>query len=220
MQPEISRRCLSCGAAVRAGARFCPQCGELMDAGAPAAAGQETAAPETREDETPHAGEPTRETESPSEWMPPTKEYAAFAQSFESAPQGLQAGEAAAVETPPRAESPVPPADDMPRRPDDVPRRADDNSSFGAPPSLESPQSYVAAAADGDAGVEASAGDVRGRVARVREGTRARVEKMRDEAIVVLEETPDDSGLRFVLAAAALFVIFLLLLFLSTTVLR
>jgi hypothetical protein len=43
---------------------------------------------------------------------------------------------------------------------------------------------------------------------------------VREEAIVVLEETPDDSGLRFVLAAAALFVVFLLLLFLSITVLR
>jgi hypothetical protein len=64
------------------------------------------------------------------------------------------------------------------------------------------------------------AGDLRGRVARVREGTRVRVGRMREEAIVVLEETPDDSGLRFVLAAAALFVLFLVLLFLSTTVLR
>jgi hypothetical protein len=43
---------------------------------------------------------------------------------------------------------------------------------------------------------------------------------MRDEALVVLEEAPDDSGLRFVLTAAALFVIFLIILLLSTTVLR
>ena len=57
-------------------------------------------------------------------------------------------------------------------------------------------------------------------MARVREAGRARVGRMRDEAIVVLEETPDDSGLRFVLAAAALFGVFLLLLFLSTTLLR
>ncbi|HYH85115.1 MAG TPA: zinc ribbon domain-containing protein, partial [Pyrinomonadaceae bacterium] len=36
MQPEISRRCLKCGAAVRAGARFCPQCGqEFRGAGQP-----------------------------------------------------------------------------------------------------------------------------------------------------------------------------------------
>ncbi len=129
----------------------------------------------------------TREAESPSEWTPPTKEYAAFAQSFEGAAP-----------------------------------RADDNSTFSVPPSLESPRSYVADATGDEAGVEAAAvpGDVRGRVARVREGTRARVERMREEAIVVLEETPDDAGLRFVVAAAALFVVFLLLLFFSTTVLR
>src|SRR5438874_662304 len=30
MLPEISRRCTSCGGAVRAGARFCPQCGKVM----------------------------------------------------------------------------------------------------------------------------------------------------------------------------------------------
>lgn len=216
MQPEISRRCLSCGAAVRAGARFCPHCGELMDAGAPAAAvAQEAPAPEARDVETPHAVVTTSEAESPSEWTPPTKEYAAFAQSFEGAAPGAQAGETPAGALPQRTESPVP-------RAEDAPPRADDSSTFSAPSPLESPRPSVADAAEDEAGVEAAAvpGDARGRVARVREGTRARVEKMRDEAIVVLEETPDDSGLRFVLAAAALFVVFLLLLFLSTTVLR
>nr|MDQ5836850.1 hypothetical protein [Acidobacteriota bacterium] len=62
--------------------------------------------------------------------------------------------------------------------------------------------------------------EARGRGARVREGTRARVGKMRDEALVVLEEAPDDSGLRFVIAAVALFALFLFLLFLSTIVFR
>jgi len=68
--------------------------------------------------------------------------------------------------------------------------------------------------------------DSRGRVARARENTMARVEntklrvgKMRDEALVILEETPDDSGLRFVLFAVAVFLFFVLLLFFSTSVL-
>jgi hypothetical protein len=65
----------------------------------------------------------------------------------------------------------------------------------------------------------------RGRVERVREGTRgsrtrARVERVRDDALVALEETPDDSGLRFVLVTVFLFALFLLFLFLSVTVLR
>ena len=65
-----------------------------------------------------------------------------------------------------------------------------------------------------------AANDKRGRVARAREGARERVSRMRDDALVVLEETPDDSGLRFVVVAAVLFVLFLFFLFLSTTVLR
>jgi hypothetical protein len=84
----------------------------------------------------------------------------------------------------------------------------------------EAPSVAADAVVVADDGAAAAAESARGRVARVREGTRARVGKMKDEALVVLEETPDDSGLRFVVAAAALFLIFLLVLFLSTTVLR
>jgi hypothetical protein len=67
----------------------------------------------------------------------------------------------------------------------------------------------------------------RGRVARVREGTRARVEntrarveRVKDDALVALEETTDDSGLRFVAVAVFLFALTLLFLFLSVSVLR
>lgn len=52
----------------------------------------------------------------------------------------------------------------------------------------------------------------------VKENIMPRVGRMRDEALVVLEETPDDAGLRFVVIAAALFLLFLLFLFLSTTI--
>jgi hypothetical protein len=73
-----------------------------------------------------------------------------------------------------------------------------------------------------EVGGAAVAADVerRGRVARVREGARERVGRARDEALVALEETPDDSGLRFVVAAVVLFLLFAFLLLLSTTVLR
>src|SRR5215204_1330270 len=79
--PEISRRCRSCGAAVRAGGRFCPQCGEQVSDAADssaASAGQDSSAPETREVESLPVVGPTREVESPGEWTPPTKEYAVF----------------------------------------------------------------------------------------------------------------------------------------------
>ncbi|HWS53872.1 MAG TPA: hypothetical protein VN228_07090, partial [Pyrinomonadaceae bacterium] len=67
---------------------------------------------------------------------------------------------------------------------------------------------------------EAEGGRPRRAAARVRETVMPRVERMRDEAMVVLEESPDDSGLRFVVIAVALFALFLLFLLLSTTVLR
>jgi hypothetical protein len=50
----------------------------------------------------------------------------------------------------------------------------------------------------------------------VKENIMPRVERIRDEALFVLEETPDDAGLRFVVIAVVLFLLFLLLLFLST----
>jgi hypothetical protein len=74
---------------------------------------------------------------------------------------------------------------------------------------------------------DAASEERRGRVARVREGTRARVEntrarveRVKDDALVALEETPDDSGLRFVAVAVVLFVLFIVFLLLSVTVLR
>lgn len=230
--PEISRRCRSCGAAVRSGARFCPQCGVPMADAAVTAAEAGGGAPETREVESPRGPEPPREVEAPrkaeprreveapreavapGEWTPPTKEYAAFAQSFAGAGARPGADEtpAAGAQSPPAASasasSPGPRVEDLPRV--DV-----------EPAPTAFARSYVADGETG-AGVDEAdgAGDARGRVARVRDGTRARVGRMREEAIVVLEETPDDSGMRFVVAAAALFVVFLVLLFLSTTILR
>jgi len=195
--PEISRRCLTCGAAVRAESRFCHQCGQALGAEAASeghASGEVGAsAPPTREwSPQEQAAPPTKEWTPPTkEWTPPTREFAAFEQS-------KGAGE-------PQAVSPAPfgaPSDE------------------GAEPEAPAVSAAESRGEEGEAEDAARAGDLRGRVARVREGTRARVGRMREEAIVVLEETPDDSGLRFVLAAAALFVAFLVLLFLSTTVFR
>jgi len=193
MLPEISRRCLSCGAAVRAGVRFCPQCGKPFEAAeaAPPAAGERASVPPTGE-----RARPVEEKAAPrtKDWTPPTKEFAAFEQSRDVAAP------------PPASDAPLPVAAE-------AFEAGPESPVAGEPESREE----EAAEASEEAG---RAGDLRGRVARVREGTRARVGRMREEAIVVLEETPDDSGLRFVLAAAALFVLFLVLLFLSTTVLR
>ncbi len=49
MEPEIARRCKSCGAAIRARSAFCPQCGVVQteDGAQPAPAAAPSVAPET-----------------------------------------------------------------------------------------------------------------------------------------------------------------------------
>src|SRR4051812_38992864 len=68
--PEISRRCISCGAAVRAVARFCPQCGHPFEA--------EAAAPDVSEARA--SAPPTGEWSSQEKVAPATKEVSAFEQ--------------------------------------------------------------------------------------------------------------------------------------------
>jgi hypothetical protein len=140
----------------------------------------------------------TRDMRAPHGWATPTKEFSVFAQSLGGAKQE----ESLASPSPSNEEG----------------AHAGANANVGA-------DIKVGAAADADA--SAAVEDRRGRVARVRETTRARVdqtrarvEKMKDDAIVALEETPDDSGLRFVIVAVVVFVLSLLILLLSVTVLR
>jgi hypothetical protein len=46
MEPEIARRCSACGASVRGGAFFCPQCGKPLKAGAPGVVSSAAETPE------------------------------------------------------------------------------------------------------------------------------------------------------------------------------
>jgi hypothetical protein len=229
MLPEISRRCLVCGASVRAEARFCPQCGgnlmarereegaqrsgsdspptrEFKSAGTTpqtngaraADAGQAPAPPPTREhaalrDEREHrAGRDEREPRTPA------NERGTVPASRETGATVREQGEAQS----PRARREVPPTRD----------RAGLDAA-GAEEAL-----------DEEAAEEEGAGESRrvraaARVREVRESLKPRVEKMREDALVALEEAPDDSGLRFVLIAAGLFGLFVLFLVLSIAVL-
>ena len=104
-----------------------------------------------------------------------------------------------------------------------------ESGAIGLAPSLQNEAGAAAAAAsmvEDDDAAASFEGDGRGRVARAKENARVRVEstkvraaKMRDEALVAIEETPDDSGLRFILVAVAVFLLFVLFLFFSTRVL-
>jgi hypothetical protein len=106
-----------------------------------------------------------------------------------------------------------------------APSEAESGGAAGQFASASSQQNVLSQQSEPEGGETAE--EKRGRVARVREGTRARVEntrarveRVKGDALVALEETPDDSGLRFVAVAVVLFALFLLFLLLSVTVLR
>ncbi len=188
-QPEISRRCLSCGASVRAGARFCPQCGEAMkDDGQQAAASENQTTDVTGRGAAPEAPSRREVATAFESWKeearqtPPASSSSTSASATSSSTTSALSSSSAA-------------------------RREGVDESAGI--------SNVSATAEGGAvvGVEAKR---RRAGAVVKENIMPRVERMREEALVVLEETPDDAGLRFVAAAVVLFLLFLLFLFLST----
>ncbi|HST51860.1 MAG TPA: zinc ribbon domain-containing protein [Pyrinomonadaceae bacterium] len=212
--PEISRRCLSCGAAVRAGARFCPQCGKSVNDESPVAqaaegfggaSGNGDAAGGANESAAPT----TRDTEAPHGWATPAREFSTFAGDLDFDKSGEEKNVVRAASDEAAASARAPDAGFDPAKTTPIIR----------PPETVGMNSAAGAAAD-LVETDASADDRRGRAAGVREGTRTRAQRFGDDARVALEERPDDGGLWFVVAAAVLFVTFLVFLFLSTTVLR
>ena len=192
-EPEISHRCTSCGVSIRGHALFCPQCGEPF--------ARSTEIPRQIEDGHPApAAEANRNT----------------------APQ-LVNGEAAG-------------------RPDVGPlRRRSDRSggqtTQGSPtvqpaarPAAKQDNSAATKSADPRrevAGRTGPAGDkARKRIQRattaardaLEDNVRPQVERIRHASTVVLEEASYDPSLRFILIAAALFVLFVVLLVISKVI--
>ena len=168
MLPEISRRCLGCGASVRASARYCPQCGSGLFEKSGGAATEADARGAVSE-------------------LAKTR---AAAEKLEGA--------------------------DVPLRPDLAATRDAKPSPTNAEPAPPSNESRGEAAA---AKVAGAVGATRRRAASVvKESIAPHVERVRDRSIVMLEEAPDDSGLRFVIIAAVLFALFIFLLVLSTVI--
>ena len=204
-QPEISRRCLSCGASVRAAARFCPQCGALMKDGAQASA----------------AGSGTTDEARPTSEAPSRREVKSAFETWREEARPTTHLTATSEEKEERGVSPAPPTVEEPAvRAGASSESAGEEVSRPFAPAArregvdEGVGGSNVAAAEG-AGVAESARRRRAG-AVVKENIMPRVERMREEALVVLEETPDDAGLRFVAAAVVLFLLFLLFLFLST----
>ncbi|HEX5706972.1 MAG TPA: zinc ribbon domain-containing protein [Pyrinomonadaceae bacterium] len=203
--PEISRRCRACGASVRAGGRFCQQCGTKLGEGEAAAAVAESDAAmidtvrerdEARAADAPHATSPRdAQTSSPQD-----------AQT--SSPQDARA----LNPREPKASNAV--ASDSPsgifQRPHAPPRAtpAPDEAQKGVPDSAAPAPAPGAASADAPL--------ARGRrAAAMRESLRPRVERVRDASMGVIEEASEDTGLRFVLISVGVFLLFLLLLLLN-----
>ncbi len=187
--PEISQRCLSCGASVRAGARFCPQCGAEMSLDEPAAIAQ--------------SGTGVSE-------QPPEKELNVEGATAVGEDDFLLEEDWKKFEE--RDISHIGKTGDQAMTTTTKDAAASLTESDGE--AAVTPPRAAATTMDGGTGAKVgrAAASVRDSVGVV---VRPRVERVRAASSVVLEEASEDSGLRFVIIAVLLFLVFLLFLLLS-----
>ncbi|HVF51785.1 MAG TPA: hypothetical protein VNA19_17000 [Pyrinomonadaceae bacterium] len=203
---------------MRAGSIYCPQCGQRMsDAEAAPVRELDVEAAPPREDskQTPLTGEAVRET----------------FQTWEAATSSpdLKPSSATASERESRGFAPPAPDDNSQENsPAQSRERVSQESTTSASRRLDAgthaPERDVAAPAKSESPVSQSnvveprtetATAKRRRTAVImEENVRPRVEKLREASMGVLEDASEDSGLRFVLVALALFLLALLFIFL------
>lgn len=244
MEPEIARRCQTCGASVRGAARFCPQCGQTMsderdDAGAEANAAR--AQPRAKSALVDQAERVANSLSGRLAAREPGVTAAATATapvedvvSLDPEPiatthavQSLAMTEAQEPGASARADAPggrvnapaaevAPEAEDAARAPVET-SRADERGAPSVPTqgALADPVPGTSEAQAESAGDGRGAGGVRRRAAAVGESVRPRVEKLREASVVVFDEAAEDPGMRFVVIAAFLFVVALLILLFS-----
>ncbi|MCA1565156.1 MAG: zinc-ribbon domain-containing protein [Acidobacteria bacterium] len=202
-EPEIARRCLSCGASVRGHASFCPQCGSRL-AGAttegenhPAAAmtgAMDEPRPPARGSSSMLVEEAARVAATLNDKLPTLSEETAASGNHKPAPERE-------LEPPETREEAATPG-------------AHTRQSFAGEDSVAEPATET---------TTASPAETRGRIGRraatvgasVGENLRPRVEKLREASTVVLDEAADDPGTRFVIIAVVLFLLFLFILLFS-----
>ena len=202
MEPEIARRCKSCGAAIRPRSAFCPQCGEAVAEGGAAQAEASSPASPSAAPEQPQPAatdyRPQVDTIAPPLPAPPSKAVVATEQPSQ-------------IEAPSQAEAPAP-----------VDAREGDAAAAVAPVENASRAGALAAGAVVGAAPAPTPGvpekqqrvTASGREA-FDERARPRGEKLRRASTVVLDEAAADPSLRFVLVAIALIILSLLLLLLG-----
>jgi cobalamin biosynthesis Mg chelatase CobN len=189
---------MRCGAAVRGRARFCPQCGlEMSEAptlNRPAAAlGEEQA----------HASsgrlvdEAERVALALNDSLPPTAADAG------NVPSKLEQRNQTGVQAQAQTQTPQPTAQTQ-------------TAANGSTTPLANAALMSETNKDRSAQAAHTAADTSSsRLNSVRSRAGERVERLREASVVVFDEAHDDPALRFVLVAAALFVIFLLILLFS-----
>jgi endogenous inhibitor of DNA gyrase (YacG/DUF329 family) len=177
-QPEIARRCPTCGASIREVSLFCPQCGKQL--------------PKRDLGETQPLGS------------------ALNSQAEKTAPLSPRAANDSAVE-PGMETRKNPPVSPMKQSPKQAQQRPKKEAAVKGP----------ATEARGSVG-QAARGAVGARIQRATTLARGvegnvthRVQKVREISSVVIDEAGDDPSLRFVLVAAVLFVLFLIIVVLN-----
>jgi len=154
-EPEIARRCLSCGASVRHRASFCPQCGQVL---------------EQRESD-PNVEQPDEEP------PPPDVTQPIITQTAPHDPVPL------ALETKPLIQKPL----QRPPTVEELPDR----------PTAPMPKPTVVGLPD---------------------HTMGRVERIKKVSTVMIDQAAYDPSLRFLLVAAGLFILFVILMILSKVI--
>ncbi len=195
MEPEIARRCKSCGAAIRARSAYCPQCGVAQAAAhtqpAPSSASS-AAPPETSQHQTTDS-RPGAETISSATQAEIPLQTEAAVKTETAAPENARGRDAASPETPPS----------IGNQPHTVAAIAPGAGPADAASEKRQQRVTVAAAPNNVARGVAD------------DGVRHRADKLRRASNVVLDEAAADPSLRFVLVATALIIISLLLLLLA-----
>ena len=169
IEPEIARRCPTCGASIREVALFCPQCGN------PQPPRQKGTAPDP---------ETTTKTTAP----------------LESESSQPSMSDTIAIERP----------EDLPKLPDEL-RSMSDTMVIERPERMT--QAPVSPGVRGAMGAKIQRATT---IARdVEDDVIHRVQKVREVSSVVLDEAGSDPGLRFVLVAIIVFVLFLVIVLLN-----
>lgn len=191
-EPEIARRCPSCGASIRAGGAFCPQCGKPVS---------EQKVDSGPREESVEAAEVLGAAETVSEDQ-------SLVATIELVNPQAATGQAATGQSPTAQAETVP-----------LQSLATQGEMPVVEPARERAMAAVPAqsplAPKSGSGVRAAVGRARAARDLIEGDVLQGVGKLREISTVVLDEASYDPSLRFVLVAAGLFILFLIILFLS-----